>query len=101
MDKVVGALALLEGKIQVFRFDRPSVGENHGAFDGVLQLADVSGPGVLFESTRGFGAELKALPMKFAREFLDEELGERPNVGHAFAQGRVVERKNRQPEEES
>src|SRR5690349_23691856 len=100
MNEVVRFLALLEGKIEIFRLDRFSVRKNNRTFDCVLQLANIAGPRVLFEGLSRFRTELQSMTVQFAREFLDEKLRQWSNVGNPFAQRRNVNGKNGKPEEQ-
>src|SRR5574341_1074964 len=59
--------------VELCLFDGPdSAGENHGALDGVLQLAHVPGPVVAAEDRQGRGRDRFRLPFELSAVFLDE-----------------------------
>src|SRR5207302_2659402 len=74
--KVFRSFSLLKSEVQVFGPDGLPVRQNDGAFNRVLQLANIAWPGILLQSARGLGSELEDLPVEVLRKFLHEKLGE-------------------------
>ena len=72
------------------------IGEEHGAGDDVLQLADVPGPRVRAQSGPGLrGQRLRGQPRSGTR-LAQEPLAERKDVVRALAEGRQVDGDHRQ-----
>jgi len=72
---------------EVFGEDEGAAREDDGAFDGVFEFADVSGPGVAAHEVEGFGGEADGFAAHFQGEFFEEGFGEEGDVAEALAEG--------------
>lgn len=63
-------------------------GEDCGAFDGVLEFANITWPGVAFDEAARGGAELEIRFAEFAAEFFKKIFSEEDGVAFTFAKGR-------------
>ena len=68
------------------------VGQDDGALEGVLQFADIAGPGVVAEAAASVVAQGERRFTEFAAEFLEEVVSENINVIAAVAKRRYGER---------
>jgi len=92
-----GALGGMAGSSNISGFP---TGENHGAFDGILQLSDIARPLTGGESAGRGNGELRRLSVHAFRGEPDKVLRERRNVLAALAQGRIINRKHAEPVKE-
>ena len=76
---------------EVFRGDAFSDIDCAAAFDGILEFANISGPGVRFEEFEGFGGDLSGWPTFFERDLADEVFNEEGDVIGANPQRRRLE----------
>ncbi len=76
------------GKLESRGVDFFTVGQNSGALDGVLELANVARPGVGLDEAARSGAELEIGLAKFAAESFEKIFGEEDGVAAAFAKRR-------------
>ena len=80
--------------------DRVAVAQNHCPLDAVLQLADVSRPGVGIELIKRRDGQHERFLVQIAAETIDKVPGQNHDVLRAFAQRRNLNREDRQPEKE-
>ena len=91
-------MRLAERQVQVARVNGVAFGEDHGALDAVLQLADVSRPQVRMQLRHGGVRQHQRLLVQIAAEPIDEVLRQHRDIGAALAQRRNRDRENGQPE---
>src|SRR5204863_3469362 len=84
---------------QMPRMDGVGITENDRTLDAVLQLADVSRPGVILQFLQRSRREVHLL-VQIARELVYEVARERGYVAGPLAQRRNADRKYREPEVE-
>ena len=74
-----------------------ALGQQHGALDGVLELADVAGPLIAHEELQRVRLEPDDLLLQLTRESTDEEVGQLGDVVLALAQRRHLHRHDVEP----
>ena len=85
----------------MIRFEDTAVAaQDDRAFDYVLQFADITWPGMLFENTRGVIGETGRFDPMFATEPAHEFFGERRHIFAMIAQRRDFDRHDIQAEEQ-
>src|SRR5712671_2371263 len=78
---------LIDGEI--FGFEN-----NHGPLDDVLQLADITGPGIRYQKVQSLLVNPADALACFSRKTVDEVLDQQENVFFSFPQRRNLNRKN-------
>src|ERR1700730_13758614 len=74
---------------EIFGFEH-----NHGTLDDVLQLADITGPGIRYEKVQSLLVHPADALSCLSCETVDEVLDEQGNVFFSFSQRRNLNRKN-------
>src|SRR6266581_6447455 len=74
---------------EIFGFEH-----NHGPLDDVLQLADITGPGIRYEKIQSLLVNPADTLSCFSSETIDEVLDQQGNVFSSFSQRRNLNRKN-------
>ena len=85
------ALALADERREVPGADKLRVLQDQDALDGVLQLPDVSGPGVLLEDLHGIGRDPGDVPVDAFAEAVEEVLDQERDVPLAASKGREAD----------
>src|SRR6266436_2042923 len=77
--------------------DEPSVGEDEGPLDGVLQFTDVSRPAVLQEEIASLRTEACLTPSHPARELAQEVVGQHEDIVRPLPQGWEMDAEDGEP----
>src|SRR5438128_12162789 len=86
--------------MQIARLDAAVVAENRGAFDAVLELANISRPSILAKPHARLVADRQARLLEVAGEALQKKVGQRVDVFPSGAKRRNRHRKDIDAEEE-
>src|ERR1700761_129402 len=73
-------------RMQVYIFQGRTGGEDHASFEGMFELADITGPVVGLELGEGACTDARDLFADAAGEAVDEMIGEHGDVFFSFAQ---------------
>ena len=87
--------AAVEDSREVVDVEAPAVGQEHGALDQVLELADVPGPGCCLQRGERCGRDALHVLVEAAVELLEEVVDEERDVVGALAQRRERHRARR------
>src|SRR5262249_32391802 len=85
---------------QVFQIDLTAGGDNHRAFNGILQLAHITGPVVTYQGAQRIFGNPGNKPAGALLVVLEKMYDERMDVFPSLAQRRQADGKDRQPVEE-
>jgi hypothetical protein len=76
------------GQLELLGGDFRAIGEDGGALDRILKLADVSGPGIREQAGAGVASQFQGGLSKFAPETLEKMFCQKQHVIPALAEGR-------------
>jgi len=87
----IGGGILVDVKIQIPGADHLAVGHDHGAFDTILQFADIAGPMPCFQRHQGVRGNSLHRRIDLLGKFLLEMAGQQADIPRAPGQGRNLD----------